>query len=362
MIWVLIPFIWGVVWIIWNAACLPKMKGHAHTASFSILIPLRNESARVDTLMQHLMKIRYPKVAFLLYDDASTDDTYAKLQSYIAKEPRLTIKQGTSLPEGWRGKPHACQQLSKQATGDILLFIDADVALAPETLYQLDATFTRTKADAISGFARFQNESVLEKLLTPLLHFFIYFHLPIILANRRQMVAATAASGAFIAVKRTVYEAIGGHAAVKADIVEDVALFRVIKRQRYRAILCHVADDVRCAMYGSSKATWRGFQKNCFQAFGESYVFGIGVCLFYSSYFVLPLACAIYSVATQQWIWAVPFLCITLQRCISDVHARQFSLYSLLMPISALIYVALLIYTMTYKKRNKKTYWKGRAL
>lgn len=358
MIWLLIPFIWGVVWIIGNAVAMPKMKGHDTSQFISILVPLRNESKRVEMLVASLMRLQYPRVEFLLYDDASTDDTLLKLQQLTARDDRFKIFSGDGPPKGWHGKSYGCFQLSQRATGDILLFIDADVTLRKKTLQKLSATFKRLNADAVSGFAHFHNDSVLEKLLTPLLHFFIYFHLPIVIANRQKMIAATAASGAFIAIKRSVYEAIGGHSAVKGEVVEDVALFRTVKRHGYRAIICHVAEDVACAMYESSTATWRGFQKNCFKAFNESYVFATGVCLFYMIYFVLPVL----GLLTGSWLFAIPYMCITLQRIVSDYYAKQLSLYSLFMPISALVYVSLLVYTMIAKKRQQTTYWKGRAL
>lgn len=358
MMWLLIPFIWGVIWIIGNAVCMPKMKGHDTSESISILVPLRNESARVEMLVASLMRLQYPRVEFLLYDDASTDDTLQKLQQLTARDARFTIVAGEGPPKGWHGKSYACWQLSKRATGQLLLFIDADVTLHKQALQKLSATCQRLHADAVSGFAHFYNESVLEKLLTPLLHFFIYFHLPIVIANRQKMIAATAASGAFIAIKRHVYEAIGGHEAVKDEVVEDVALFRTVKRHGYRAIICHVADDASCAMYGDSKATWRGFQKNCFKAFNESYVFATGVCLFYILYFVLPVI----GLFTGSSILAIPYMCITMQRLVSDYYAKQLGIMSFFMPVSACIYVCLLVYTMIAKKRHQTTYWKGRAL
>lgn len=355
MIWL---FIWGVVWIFINALTMPKMKGYDTSQSISILVPLRNESERVDMLIASLMRLQYPRVEFLLYDDASTDDTLIKLQQLTMRDARFMVIAGDGPPKGWHGKSHACWQLSKRARGELLLFIDADVTLRQHTLLKLSATFQQMNADALSGFARFINDSVLEKLLTPLLHFFVYFHLPIVMANRQKMIAATAASGAFIAMKRSVYEAIGGHEAVKDEVVEDVALFRTVKKHGYRAIICHVAEDVACAMYGNSKATWRGFQKNCFKAFNESYIFAIAVCLFYMAYFVLPVV----GLFAGGWIWAIAYICMTAQRLISDYYAKQLSVYSFFMPISALLYVTLLVYTMIAKKRRQKTYWKGRAL
>lgn len=357
------PFLFGLLWILYNVSQMNKMAGQsASELSISVLVPMRNESKNVATLIKHLKQTVYSSVEFILYDDDSTDDTVQKVEFLIANDSRFELIKGKTLPNQWKGKPHACYELSLVAKGDLLLWIDSDVLVKPKTLSALAATMQKDKLDALSGFPKFNNASFLEALLTPLLHFFIHMHLPIKLANTQRMIAATAASGAFIAIRRNAYDAIGGHQAVKNEVVEDVALFRAVKKAGFRANLVQIADDVSCSMYGNAKETWLGFEKNCFKAFNESYVMAIGVILFYSCYFVSTIPLAIYAVVTQSWVLLLPLVCVTLQRLISDLKAKQVNIYTLLMPLSALMYCLLLISTMYKKINHKKTLWKGREI
>lgn len=357
------PFVVGTLWLMFNILCLPKMTAAGkRTTAISVLVPMRNEEARVEKLIHMLEAVDYPHVEFLLYDDDSIDTTVEKVRTLIKGKPKFKLLRGTILPEGWHGKPYACQQLANAAQGEVLLWIDADVAFAPQTLHALATQFDKEKMDALSGFPKFQNSSFLEALLTPLLHFFIHMHLPIKMANKQKMLAASAASGAFIAIRRSVYEEIGGHFAVKEQVVEDIALFRAVKKAGYHAELLHIADLVRCTMYDNAKQTWKGFEKNCFKAFNESYIIAGAVSVFYLLYYVVPLPLAIYALFTDHALLLIPLLCITIQRLVSDFVARQLTGASLLMPLSALIYCVLLIMTMWKKTQNIKTDWKGREV
>lgn len=358
-----LPFIIGTIWIIYNISFLKELTIHGKANTFiSVLVPLRNEEKRVTRLLDSLVETNYKNIEFILYDDDSTDKTAELIIDKIKGQSNFKLINGVTLPEGWKGKPHACFELAKHSKGEILLWIDADVSITKNAIQALADTMTIRELDAVSGFPKFINNSFLERLLTPLLHFFVHMHLPIQLANRKNFVAATAASGAFIAVKRAVYFSVGGHEAVKDKVIEDVTLFKEIKRQGYTTKLLYIADKVSCTMYDNAKETWLGFEKNCFKAFRESYSRALLAVIFYLVYFVLPLPLAIWAVFTANYVYTIPLLCIIAQRMISDLKARQLNIYSLLMPISALSYCILLTITMLKKLVDKKTLWKGREV
>lgn len=357
------PFLFGLLWILYNVTQLPKMAGQTTlNESVSVLIPMRNETKNVGSLIKNLKETSYSNIEFILYDDDSTDDTAQKAEFLIAHDRRFKLLKGKNLPNDWKGKPHACFELAKVAKGEILLWIDADVVIKPKTISALVATMEKNDLDALSGFPKFKTASFLEALLTPLLHFFIHMHLPIQLANSQKLIAATAASGAFIAIRRNAYEAIGGHQAVKNEVVEDVALFRAIKKAGFRANLVQIADDVSCSMYGNAKETWQGFEKNCFKAFNESYRMASIVIAFYCLYFVATIPLTIYAIFAQSWLLLIPIISVTLQRLISDIKAKQVNIYTLFMPLSAFMYCLLLLTTMVKKMNHKKTLWKGREI
>lgn len=363
MVIILVLYIFGTIWMCWNVTQMKKLTIVDTVKPFvSILIPLRNEESHIKNLIKNLQALDYTNIEFILYDDDSDDDTLNKAIHHTATDHRFQIIKGGLLPNGWKGKPHACHQLSSYAQGDIYLFLDADVLLKPQTVDAVIASMVVNKADAISCFPHFRNSSFLEYCLTPLLHFFIYMHLPIRLSNNQKLLTATAASGAFIAVTSTCYHAIGGHTSVKNNIVEDVTLFQNIKKNHFNALLLRGSDFVECKMYGSSSATWQGFLKNCFAAFHHSYLTAIAIIFVYTLYYLSPFALLIYGLFSGQWWTIIPYLCITIQRLISDYLSKNINLFSLLMPLSAALYIALLLTAMYKYTVNDKTSWKGRLL
>ena len=360
---IIIVFIIGIVWIGWNVLQMPRMKLAPHSLpSVSICIPLRNVEGRVPGLISNLKKLQYERLEILLYDDASDDLTVPIVERLIKGDCRFTLWRGGDLPVGWKGKPHACYQLATKANGQFLLFIDPNVDLSVHSIDACVATMMRRKCDALSGVPKFINKSYLEKLLTPLFHFTVYMHLPIRLANLQHNSKASVACGTFICVKKQAYVDTGGHLLVKDTEVDDLKLFRELKKYGYKAMLFHVADFVQFTMYRSSREKWERLSKYCFAAFGYSYVISTGVLIFYATYYVSPLLFAFYGLYVMRWTYFIPYICITIQRMVSDVQARQLNRFSLLMPISAACYCALLLWAMIKRLRKRETAWKGRVL
>ncbi|MCQ5363981.1 hypothetical protein NOW01_03045 [Anoxybacillus salavatliensis] len=120
----------------------------------------------------------------------------------------------------------------------------------------------------------------LVSVLVPLQHFFIFFHLPLVFANYTNMRATTAAHGACLFFERTAYEAIGGHASVKQELVEDVMIARKMKEHRYRVILANVSTHVVCYMYETNKEVWAGFLKNVYIGLNRSPLFVLLLTMF----------------------------------------------------------------------------------
>ena len=110
----------------------------------SILIPARNEAESLPTLLRSLCHSRYKNVEMLVYNDASTDNTAEVAESFSTQIP-LRVISATPLPEGWLGKSHACHRLALEAKGRYLLFLDADVAIEPDTVARLVAFAQKRK-------------------------------------------------------------------------------------------------------------------------------------------------------------------------------------------------------------------------
>ena len=247
----------------------------------SICIPARNEERNIRACVEAALGQDYPHLEVIVLDDRSTDATSEILRqlslesaSLLAAERKqhtltgtraisLHILSGSDLPSGWAGKPHALYQASAAAHGEWLCFIDADTFLAPETISSCYAKAIKTKADMFTIMTFQILGSFWEKTVMPL----VMTALSVGFSPRKVNDPKTKdaiANGQFIMIKRSVYDAIGGHESVKDNIVEDKAISQQVKWNGYRLI---VADGMKVAstrMYTSLPEMWEGWTKNIY--------------------------------------------------------------------------------------------------
>lgn len=233
----------------------------------SILVPARNEEETVQACVASLLRQDYPDFEVLVLDDGSTDRTAAVLAS--CRHPRLRVITGRVLPEGWTGKTWACQQLADAATGELLLFTDADTVHRHDTLRCAVDARAATGADLLTAITRNEVRTLGEQLTVPFIPWSILSLLPLLLGYRlRRSGALSAANGKFLLFRRDAYRRIGGHAAVRSDAAEDLALCRRVKRFGLRWRLLDASRHVSARMYRGWGEAVEGFTKNFFALFG----------------------------------------------------------------------------------------------
>ncbi len=177
--------------------------------------------------------------------------------------PGLQIINGSDLPAGWAGKPHALFQASAAARGEWLCFVDADTFLSPTALSSCYAKAIETKADMFTIMTFQILGSFWEKVVMPLVMTALSVGFSPRKVNdpkRRDAIA----NGQFILIKRSVYDAIGGHESVKDQIVEDKAISEQVKWNGYRLIVADGHFVARTRMYTSLPEMWEGWTKNIY--------------------------------------------------------------------------------------------------
>ena len=209
----------------------------------SVLVPARNEALNIEACVGSLLRQDYPNYELIVIDDHSDDDTGAIVERLFAQHPGAKTKllRGSTLPEGWTGKGWACHQLAAASAGEFLFFTDADTTHAPGLLAAAVAHAKATRASLLSAWPRFLTVTIGEMLVIPtlaLIAMTMAHHWLVAVLQRwpglakrlgpRVTGAMGAANGQFMFFTRAGYEAIGGHASVKAHVVEDVALGRQI--------------------------------------------------------------------------------------------------------------------------------------
>lgn len=321
---------------------------------------MRDEERNVQALITNLQKLTYPSLEIILLDDHSADQTHHIASKLIKGDERFHIISGAPLKKGWAGKVHACYQLGKAASGDYMLFLDADARLNQNTIENMLPFFQKKKVGLVTGFPHFPVTTFLSKLLVPMQHFVIWLHLPIGLANKSTFPAASAAHGAFMFFKREAYEHVGGHHAVKSSIVEDVHLAREMKRSGFHVRLINATPFVTCYMYETNKEVWNGFLKNIYIGIGRSpWMVGV-LTIFYTLFYILPLPLATLAPFYGFW-FALPLVLVWSQKLYIDLKTKQKSYLFLFMPLSAIAFLFILHASMWKSLRKQHYIWKGRA-
>ncbi|MFY1651193.1 glycosyltransferase [Solwaraspora sp. WMMB762] len=236
------------------------------TEPVSILLPLRDEADRVAPCLRALLAQRQlTDWRIVVLDDGSTDGTAEVVAEVAGDDPRVRLITGVPLPPGWLGKPHACQQLADavpDAPAGVLVFVDADVVLAPGAVAAAVGTLRSVPAQLLSPYPRIVAGSVGERLVQPLLQWSWLTFLPLRAMERSPRTSLAAAGGQFLLIDRDAYRRAGGHAAVRDQVLEDIGLARAVKRAGGRIALADGSALATCRMYGSWRELSAGYTKS----------------------------------------------------------------------------------------------------
>ncbi|MBW3603900.1 MAG: glycosyltransferase [Actinobacteria bacterium] len=253
-----------------NASLLRRARSdraHPPARRVSVLVPARNEADRIGGCIASLLAVEWDDLEVLVLDDESDDGTAAAVARLAGGDPRLRVLHGGPRPEGWLGKPWACAQLADAADGDVLVFVDADVTLAPQAV-AATVGLLDDGLDLACPYPRQIAEGLLARLVQPLLQWSWLTFLPLRVAERSPRPTLTAANGQLMACTAATYRKAGGHAAVRDQVLDDIAFARVCKRAGLRAGVADGTAIARCRMYRSSDALIAGYTKSLWSAFG----------------------------------------------------------------------------------------------
>ncbi|MDF1521798.1 MAG: glycosyltransferase family 2 protein [Trueperaceae bacterium] len=345
----------------------------APTPLVSLLVPARNEEANVGGCVRSLLAQTYPHLEVVVLDDRSEDGTRAILEreraaATAAGDDRLVVRSGEEPPAGWTGKNWACHQLALAARGEVLLFADADtVFVDPDAVGGIVRALQASRADLLSGLPRQLLGTPGEALLVPMVYWALLSFTPLALARVWRRAPIARAVGQLMAFRRDAYEAIGGHAAVRGSVVDDIDLARSVASARLAWHLLDATSIVTCRMYRSGREAAAGFARNLFAAFGSAilpfaFVWG------WLAYAVLgPVAVGALHLAWPARVPVEPgWLLATIALSVAHwalVYGRlRLPIWiALLYPVTFAAFLAVAIRSFLDGVRRQTT-WKGRAL
>lgn len=230
----------------------------------SVLIPARDEESTIAGACAAALASEGVELELIVLDDNSTDRTLEVLATI--SDTRLSVVSAPPLPSGWCGKQHACHILGQLAQFDVLVFVDADVRLAPDALSRMSGFLDSSGASLASGVPHQILGTWSERLVLPLIHFVLLGFLPMGLMRQRLDARFGAGCGQLFVAKRIAYQAVGGHAAIAQSIHDGLALPRVFRRHGYRTLMFDATALAHCRMYKNVAQVWEGLSKNATEA------------------------------------------------------------------------------------------------
>ncbi|MFP5286271.1 MAG: glycosyltransferase, partial [Thermoanaerobaculia bacterium] len=333
----------------------PPAPGSSRPA-VSVLIPARNEERSIRDSVSAVLRSEGVDLEVVVLDDHSGDRTAEIVAGIAEQDPRVRLETAPSLPAGWCGKQHACHALSRLARHPCLVFLDADVRLAPDALARSVAFLERSGAGLASGFPRQETVTFLERLLLPLIHFVLLGFLPMKRMRRSLHPSYGAGCGQLFVTRREDYDRSGGHAAIRSSLHDGISLPRAYRRAGIATDLFDATGVAVCRMYRDAEEVWRGLAKNATE----------GVA---SPGKILPVTALLTIGQVLPFLLWIPFgwgavpavLAAWLPRWIAVRRFGQPLDGALLHPLGILVFLAVQWYALGRRLLGRPAGWKGRA-
>lgn len=331
----------------------------------SVLIPARDEELSIADSVAAALKSEGVELEVVVLDDASKDRTAEIVRSLAARDPRVRLAAAPPLPPGWCGKQHACATLAGLARFPVLVFLDADVRLAPGGLARAVAFLERTGAGLVSGFPRQETVTFLERLLIPLIHFVLLGFLPMGWMRRFRHPAFGAGCGQLFVARREAYKEAGGHAAIRASLHDGIHLPRAFREAGVATDLFDATDVATCRMYRSAGEVWRGLAKNAVEGIAAPGKIVPFTALLLAGQVLPPvllvLALAGWAPVEILGIGAAATVAAYWPRLVAVRRFRQPLDGALLHPLAIVVFLGLQWYALGRHLLGKPAGWKGRS-
>lgn len=337
-------------------------------AAVSVLIPARNEAAGIATTLEHVLASEGVDLEVVVLDDDSQDATAAIVTAIAADDSRVRLATSQPLPADWNGKQFACWQLSKLASYDRWLFLDADVRVQRDAIARLSQMMDRgAKSDRplalLSGFPRQETVGWIEIAIVPLMHFVLLGFLPMSRMRRSTDPAYAAGCGQMFMTQSVAYANAGGHAAIASSRHDGIKLPRAY---RQAALVTDVIDatDLACVrMYRSAAEVCGGVIKNADEALARP-----GLIVPVTMFCIAPLAAAIAAIAfavsgqsIAATIAAFAYLIAILTRIAAVRRFRQPLSSAFVHPLALVLFAGLQWIALWRHLRGQRVAWRGRS-
>jgi len=226
----------------------------------SIIIPARNEENYIAKCLDSLLLQDYPNYEIIALNDSSNDNTGKIIQTYSMRIPKVIGIDLEMKPDGWVGKNWACYQGYLKATGEILLFTDADTVHSPSAMSLAIGHLQQQNLDAITAIPKLLCEDIWIRITLPILSTFLNTRFSALRVNNPKTKTGYF-FGSFFAITRSTYEAIGTHKNVRSELIEDGALGGKVKKSKFKMKMVRGEHYVTAVWARDLKSLWNGLRR-----------------------------------------------------------------------------------------------------
>ncbi|NEW41702.1 glycosyltransferase family 2 protein [Nocardia cyriacigeorgica] len=360
----------GCAVAVWNLVTVRRLvPGTVVDEVVAVCVPARDEAQRLPELIADLRaQTGVPGLRVLILDDGSTDGTYEAALRATDGDPRFTVLRCHDEPApGWTGKAATCDRLAAAADAEVLVFVDADVRLAPTAIAAAVTELRARQMALVSPWPRQRAVSSAERLVQPLLCWSWATTLPVSVADRGTRPSMAVACGQFLVFDARSYRAIGGHAAVAGSVTEDLDIARTLRRYGMRTAVVASGRLASTRMYRDAAELEAGYTRWLWSAYGGSAAGGLAVGAVAALAYWLPPLAAVAGRGDIRRIGLVGYTAAVtgrvLTRCLETGGAPRGDdvVASLAHPLSVAAY--LYLWARSRRARRHRTLaWKGRRL
>jgi len=327
----------------------------------SVVVPARNEEISIEQTLRQLLDLDYTNYQVLAVNDRSSDRT-GEIMERIAASPeaqgRLQVIHVMELPPGWLGKPHAMWKAAEQASGDWLLFTDADVLFKPDSLRRALAYAEAEKADHMVLFPRMIMKQPGERMMIAFFQtLFVFGHRPWKVADPRTK--DHMGVGAFNLVRRDVYHAVGTYQALRLEILDDMKLGKVVKTAGYVQRNVFGEDLISIHWARGAMGVVSNLTKNFFAVLSFQWWRTLMSCFGLAFLNLMPFLGVLLAHGWARLPYAIALFCMFAIYVGMSSRSDIPPYYFLLHPVSTTLFVYILLRSMILTLSRGGVVWRG---
>lgn len=336
----------------------------------SIILPARNEEEFIGRCLDSLVQQDYENYEIIVIDDSSEDSTWNIISKYASSHPKIVPVSAKPKPEGWMGKNWACMEGYKKATGDLLLFTDADTKHVKNIITLAVSHLNSFDLDALSAIPKMLTFDFWTNITLPMISTFLHTRFSALNVNNPKKKTGYF-FGSFFILKKTTYQEIGMHEGVKQEIIEDGALGKKVKEAGYKMKMVRAEHLVEAIWARDKETLWNALKRLMVPLYLQSSKMAMGIFFAVTFLLFVPFPIFVTSLAFPVETISAKLLCMTsgiasILIYIGAVTEVKIGLelklrYALFAPIGSLVVILGFLSGLLQAKKSSSVTWRGRS-